>query len=78
VEAERIARLLELRPAAKLLDVGARHARSRRRAGEVFGPDEFAERMKRQQGTIAALDAGFLRRELFVDRADPRRNSCIP
>ena len=36
---------------------------------QVFGSDEFAERMKRQQATIAAIDAGFLRRELFVARA---------
>ena len=35
----------------------------------VFGSDEFTERMKRQQATIAAIDAGFLRRELFVARA---------
>jgi ubiquinone/menaquinone biosynthesis C-methylase UbiE len=34
----------------------------------VFGSDEFAERMKRQQATIAAIDSGFLRRELFVAR----------
>ena len=36
---------------------------------EVFGPNEFTERMKRRQATIAAVDAGFLRRELFVARA---------
>ena len=36
---------------------------------EVFGSDEFTERMKRQQATIAAIDSGFLRRELFVARA---------
>jgi hypothetical protein len=36
---------------------------------QVFGSDEFAERMKRQQATIAAIDSGFLRRELFVARA---------
>jgi len=36
----------------------------------VFGPGEFAARMKRQQAAIAAIDAGFLRRELFVARAD--------
>ena len=35
---------------------------------QVFGSDEFAERMKRQQATIAAIDSGFLRRELFVAR----------
>jgi len=32
----------------------------------VFGSDEFAERMKRQQAAIAAIASGFLRRELFV------------
>ena len=37
---------------------------------QVFGPDEFAERMKRQQAAIAAIDSGLLRRELFVARAD--------
>jgi len=36
---------------------------------QVFGSDEFNERMKRQQATIAAIDSGFLRRELFVARA---------
>ncbi|MEJ7669692.1 MAG: class I SAM-dependent methyltransferase [Casimicrobiaceae bacterium] len=36
---------------------------------EVIGSDEFTERMKRRQATIAAVDAGFLRRELFVTRA---------
>jgi len=34
----------------------------------VFGPDELAERMKRRLATIAAVDAGLLRRELFVVR----------
>jgi ubiquinone/menaquinone biosynthesis C-methylase UbiE len=37
---------------------------------KVFGPTEFTERMKRQQAGIAAIDSGFLRRELFVARAD--------
>lgn len=36
---------------------------------ELFGSDELTERMKRRQATIAAVDAGFLRRELFVARA---------
>jgi SAM-dependent methyltransferase len=36
---------------------------------KVFGSGEFTERMKRRQATIAAVDAGFLRRELFVARA---------
>ena len=36
---------------------------------KVFGSDAFTERMERQQATIAAIDAGFLRRELFVARA---------
>ena len=35
---------------------------------EVFGSDELAERMKRREATIAAVDAGLLRRELFVAR----------
>jgi len=33
---------------------------------QVFGSDEFTERVNRQQATIAAIDSGFLRRELFV------------
>jgi SAM-dependent methyltransferase len=33
---------------------------------EVLGSDEFTERMDRRQTTIAAVDAGLLRRELFV------------
>ena len=32
----------------------------------VFGPDEFSARLTRQQAGIAAIDSGFLRRELFV------------
>jgi SAM-dependent methyltransferase len=32
----------------------------------VFGVDELAERMNHRQATIAAVDAGLLRRELFV------------
>ena len=35
---------------------------------EVLGSRELAERMKRRQATIAAVDAGLLRRELFVAR----------
>jgi hypothetical protein len=35
---------------------------------EVFGSDELTERMKRRQATIAAVDAGLLKRELFVAR----------
>ncbi len=35
----------------------------------VFGPDEFSARLTRQQAGIAAIDSGFLRRELFVARA---------
>ena len=35
---------------------------------EVFGLDEFTERMNRRQATIAAVDAGLLTRELFVAR----------
>ena len=34
----------------------------------VFGWGEFTERAKRRQATIAAVDAGFLRRELFLAR----------
>ena len=37
---------------------------------ELLGSDGFAERVKRQRAMIAALDAGFLRRELFVASAD--------
>jgi SAM-dependent methyltransferase len=36
---------------------------------KVFGLDEFAERLKHLQATIAAVGAGLLRRELFVARA---------
>jgi ubiquinone/menaquinone biosynthesis C-methylase UbiE len=36
---------------------------------ELLGVDGFTERVKRQQAMIAAIDAGFLRRELFVARA---------
>ena len=36
---------------------------------ELYGSDEFAERIKRQEAMIAAVDAGFLRRELFVAHA---------
>ena len=36
---------------------------------EVFGSDAFTERMRRRQATIAAVDAGFLWRELFVAQA---------
>lgn len=35
---------------------------------EFFGSDEFTERLKRQEAMIATVDAGFLRRELFVAR----------
>ena len=36
---------------------------------KVFGQDEFTRRMQRQQAAVAALDAGFVRRELFVAKA---------
>ena len=36
---------------------------------EVLGADEFTKRIDSRQATIAAVDAGFLRRELFVARA---------
>ena len=35
---------------------------------EALGADEFTERIKRRQATIAAVDVGLLRRELFVAR----------
>jgi len=35
---------------------------------QVFGSDEFTQRMKRQQAAVAAIDSGYLRRELFVAR----------
>src|SRR5258706_421448 len=41
------------------------HARADALAA-VFGSDELAERMKRRQATIAAVEAGLLRQELFV------------
>jgi SAM-dependent methyltransferase len=34
----------------------------------VFGSDEFEERLQRQHAATAAIDAGFVRRELFVVR----------
>jgi len=37
--------------------------------GKVFGLDELTERIKHVQATIAAVEAGLLRRELFVARA---------
>jgi hypothetical protein len=36
---------------------------------KVFGSDDFTERVRRRRATIAAVDVGFLRRELFVARA---------
>jgi SAM-dependent methyltransferase len=36
---------------------------------KVLGSGEFAERTKHRRATIAAVDAGLLRRELFVARA---------
>jgi len=44
------------------------HARADALAA-VFGSDELAERMKRRQATIGAVEAGLLRRELFVAQA---------
>lgn len=35
----------------------------------LLGSDAFSERVKRQRAMIAALEAGFLRREVFVARA---------
>ena len=35
---------------------------------QVYGSDEFTERMKRQQAAIAAIDSGYVRRELFLAR----------
>ena len=36
---------------------------------QVFGQDEFTRRVQRQQAAVAALDARFVRRELFVAQA---------
>jgi len=36
---------------------------------ELLGSDALKERMKRQEALISAIDAGFLRREMFVARA---------
>jgi len=36
---------------------------------QVFGQGEFSRRVERQQAAVAALDAGFVRRELFVAQA---------
>jgi SAM-dependent methyltransferase len=35
---------------------------------QVFGSDEFTQRINRQQAAVAAIDSGYLRRELFVAR----------
>jgi SAM-dependent methyltransferase len=40
---------------------------------QVFGSDAFTQRMKRQQAAVAAIDSGYLRRELFVARTMPYR-----
>lgn len=47
------------------------HARSAALA-EVYGADDFAARLKRQTESVASIDAGFVRRELFVARAAAR------
>ena len=36
---------------------------------QVFGQDEFNRRLERQQAAVSAIDAGFVRRELFVAQA---------
>jgi SAM-dependent methyltransferase len=36
---------------------------------QVFGQDEFTMRVERQRAAVAAIDAGFVRRELFVAQA---------
>lgn len=36
----------------------------------VLGSDELTERMERRRATIAAVDAGLLKRELFIARTD--------
>jgi ubiquinone/menaquinone biosynthesis C-methylase UbiE len=36
---------------------------------QVFGQGEFTRRVQRQQAAVAAIDAGFVRRELFVAQA---------
>jgi len=36
---------------------------------QVFGQDDFTRRVERQQAAVAAIDAGFVRRELFVAQA---------
>lgn len=38
---------------------------------ELLGADGFTDRVKRQQVQVAAIDAGFLRRELFVAYVGP-------
>jgi hypothetical protein len=43
------------------------HARADALA-QVFGSGEFTERMKRQQAATAAIDSGYVRRELFLAR----------
>ena len=42
---------------------------------EVLGADEFSKRINGRQATIAAVDAGLLRRELFVARTDAARSA---
>jgi SAM-dependent methyltransferase len=36
---------------------------------QVFGQDEFTRRAQRQEAAVAVIDAGFVRRELFVAEA---------
>jgi SAM-dependent methyltransferase len=36
---------------------------------DLFGAEDFAERIKRQEVMVTAIDVGYLRRELFVARA---------
>ena len=36
---------------------------------KVLGQVEFTRRVRRQQAAVAAIDAGFVRRELFVAQA---------
>jgi len=45
--------------------IGAMNARAAA-ITEVFGPEDFSERLKRRQATLAAIERKVLKREIFV------------
>ena len=54
--------LTKLNPAGKISNTSTLVA--------VLGPDEFAERMRRREATLAATCGGLLKREVFSASAD--------